>query len=326
MDHAALTARLEALLQETCALWEPGWVTFNWRGYTYDHVQRVRGLAVALCRAEGGDPLVTELAALLHDLTKPYDGEYLTDAEGKRLVDALGFWRNEVRPPVGHNHVTALYENLNLAGSLHNESGATLAEALLSEWGVEPALVARVAGAIRHHLIPPADAPIESACLYDADTIDANIGLPALVRNIYINLHFYDQRRQPGAPDIATVLTQAPLDFLRPYITDNLPRWNAGKHRDFVPKLLTQAGQSLAVGRVARLDRMLATLADDLPRFATGADHSTVDVVLHYMRHSDEPSIAAETAYLTGPWLHGAAPPPTRELLACLQLEMAGEM
>lgn len=326
MDHAALTARLEALLQETYALWEPGWVTFNWRGYTYDHVQRVRALALTLCRAEGGDPWVTELAALLHDLTKPYDGEYLTDAEGKRLVDDHGFWRNALRPPTGRNAVTDLYDRLGLAGRLHNESGAALAEALLRGWGLEPALAARVAGAIHDHLIPPAGAPLESACLYDADTIDANIGLPALVRNIYINLHFYDQRRQPGAPDIVTLLRQAPLDYLRPYLTENLPRWNAGKHRDFTPKLLTATGRRLATERIARLERLLAAMAEDLPRYAAGADHSTVDVALHYMRHAEEPSIAAETAYLAGPWLNGDAPPLTRELLACLQREMAGEM
>ena len=40
----------------------------------------------------------------------------------------------------------------------------------------------------------------------DADTIDANVGLPAFVRNIYINLHFYDQRKAPEAPPIAQVL------------------------------------------------------------------------------------------------------------------------
>ena len=45
-------------------------------------------------------------------------------------------------------------------------------------------LVSRVALTIRQHLRPPEDAPLESGCLYDADTIDANIGLPAFVRLI----------------------------------------------------------------------------------------------------------------------------------------------
>jgi putative nucleotidyltransferase with HDIG domain len=129
MSYEDLLRDLETLLRDTYALWDEGWVTFNWRNYTYDHVQRVRGLAVTLCRAEGGDPAVTELAALLHDVTKAYDGEYLTGPDGKRLVDEHGYWRNEVRRPPRGNAVTELYDRLGLAGQLHNESGATLARA-----------------------------------------------------------------------------------------------------------------------------------------------------------------------------------------------------
>ncbi len=326
MDQAALTARIEALLAETYALWEPGWATFNWRAYTYDHVQRVRALALSLCRAEGGDETVTELAALLHDLTKAYDGEYLQDAEGKRLVDEFGFWRNAPRPPGGSNDVTERYARLGLTGQLHNVSGAALAESLLTEWGVDARLAERVAGVIRDHLVPPADAPVESRALYDADTIDANIGLPAFVRNIYISLHFYDGRRAPGAPAIGDVLRDAPLDFLRPYITENLPRWNQGKQRDFIPKLLTAAGRQLAAERVERLARVFATMAEDLGPFSQGMDHSTVDVALHYMRHRDEPSIAIETAYLANGWLSPVTPDRTRELVVLIQREMAGEI
>ena len=43
MDYSETIACLDELVKETYALWEPGWVTFNWRGYTYDHVRRVRG-------------------------------------------------------------------------------------------------------------------------------------------------------------------------------------------------------------------------------------------------------------------------------------------
>lgn len=324
MNNDSLLARLDALLRETYALWEPGWVTFNWRNYTYDHVQRVRNLALTLCRAEGGDEGVVELAALLHDLTKPYDGEYLTDGEGKRLVDERGFWRNALRPPVGRNIVTDLYDRLGLAGMLHNESGAVLAEVLLREWGVGVEVARRVAQTIRDHLLPPEEAPVESACLYDADTIDANIGLPALVRNIYINLHFYDARRQPGAPSLDEVLEKAPLDFLRPYIAENLPRWNAGKRRDFVPKLRTASGCRVAEARLERLDAILTELAQDLEHFDGSADHSPMGVILYYMHHREEPSIAAETAHLAQVWLANGAPEPTRRLITALQQEMNG--
>lgn len=319
-----LRDRIEALLRETYALWEPGWVTFNWRNYTYDHVQRVRGLALTLCRAEGGDERIVELAALLHDLTKPYDGEYLTDSEGKRLVDERGFWRNALRPPVRRNLATDLYDRLGLAGALHNESGAVLAEVLLTEWGIEADLAKRVAGAIRDHLLPPEGAPIESTCLYDADTIDANIGLPALVRNIYINLHFYDARRADGAPSLDKVLSEAPLDFLRPYITENLPRWNAGKRRDFLPKLRTASGRRMAETRLARLEIILGELAHTLEHLDGEVARSPLGVILHYMHHREEPSIAAETAYLARRWLTNGAPEPTKRLITALQQEMEG--
>jgi len=49
MDYSALISELDRLVAETCELWDAGWVTFNWRRYTYDHVQRVRALTATLC-------------------------------------------------------------------------------------------------------------------------------------------------------------------------------------------------------------------------------------------------------------------------------------
>ncbi|MBM3190491.1 MAG: HD domain-containing protein, partial [Chloroflexi bacterium] len=155
-----LLTELEDLVRETCLLWGPGWVTFNWRNYTFDHVQRVRGLAMTLCLREGGDALVTELAALLHDITKPFDGEYRVDAQGQRVVDEQGYWHNEVRLPPRRNHIVELYEALGLEGQLHNESGAAIAERLLAERGLPEGMSQRVAQTIRDHLRPPDDAPI----------------------------------------------------------------------------------------------------------------------------------------------------------------------
>lgn len=332
MSYEDLLRDLEALLRETYDLWDEGWVTFNWRNYTYDHVQRVRGLAVTLCRREGGDPVVTELAALLHDITKPYDGEYLVGPDGKRLVDEYGYWRNEVRRPPRANAVTALYDQLGLVGQLHNESGATLAHHLLRQRGVDEATCGRVATTIRDHLIPGPDVAVESRCLYDADTIDANIGLPAFVRNIYINRHFYDRRKAADAPGFAEVLADTPLAFLRPYVVDNLPNWSAGKRRDFVPKLLTAAAVPLCEARLARLERYWRDFAADLDAGASSdgrllpAVHSRcIDVLLYYLSRSDEPCVAAETAYLATDWIRSdGAGPEVVDLVEHLRSEMAG--
>jgi putative nucleotidyltransferase with HDIG domain len=326
MTHQDLVRQLDALLRETYALWDQGWVTFNWRNYTYDHVQRVRGLAMTLAAQEGGDLIVTELGALLHDLTKPYDGEYATGPDGKRLVDERGFWYNEPRLPARHNAVTRLYDDLGLTGRLHNESGAELARRLLDELGVPPEVVARTAAVIADHLIPPAEASMEARCLYDADTIDANIGLPAFVRNIYINLHFYDQRRGAAEPPIAETLASDPLRFLGPYIRENLPRWARGKRQDFVPKLTTAAGREVAIARLDRLDALFGELGADLETLSPGVDHSRIDLVLHYMRHTDDPRVWDETEHLHRAWQLASAPGPSLQLLAALRAEMLGEI
>jgi putative nucleotidyltransferase with HDIG domain len=325
MEFGELLNDLETLVRETNGLWDEGWVTFNWRNYTFDHVQRVRRLALTLCRREGGDPVVTELAALLHDITKPYDGEYLLDAQGKRAVDARGLWMNVSRPPARHNHVTELYDQLGLTGQLHNESGAVIAEHLLRERGLPEPTRARVAEAIRDHLRPPEGAPIESQCLSDADSIDANIGLPAFVRNICINLHFFDQRKAPEAPPIAAVLAESPFGFLRPYITDNLPKWAAGKRRDFIAPLLTPSSRALSEARMDRLEQALALLAEEVAQEENG-HRRCLDVVLHYMTHQDDPSIAAETAYLAKAWNGSETPAAVRAFIAHIQREMSGEI
>jgi putative nucleotidyltransferase with HDIG domain len=324
MDYQGLLMELEQLVRETSELWDPGWVTFNWRRYTFDHVQRVRGLAITLCEREGGDLRIVELAALLHDITKPYDGEYEVDDQGKRVVDENGYWRNRSRPPERANAVTRLYDRLNLAGTLHNDSGAVIAEHLLTERGVDEDTTARVAQTIRDHLRVSDDGPVESRCLYDADTIDANIGLPAFVRNIYINLHFFDQRKSAGTPPIAALLRDAPMGFLRPYVGENLPRWVAGKRQDFIPRLTTVAGRELAAIRLHRLERTFDCLASELDTFSPNGHKQCLDIVLHYMTNRDDPSIADETARLAAQWLSDEASSDARELLQRLQWEMAG--
>jgi len=319
---------IDNLLLETVALWDPGWVSFNWRGYTYDHVQRVRSLALTLCERESGDAVVVELAALLHDITKPFDGDYFVDENGKRIVDERGYWQSEVRRPQRSNIVTEMYGALGLRGMLHNESGAIVAQRLLAERGIAPDVCERVATTIRDHLKPDADAPIESQCLYDADCIDANIGLPAFVRNIYINLHFHDIRKAPDAPTLDQKLNTGPLGFVRPYVEDNLTRWAKGKRADFIPRLFTESARALSMQRLDRLDASFADLAqevnDDYPYHA---QHGRLSILMHYIaqRHGD-PSIATETDRLADRWqAQDGVSSEARDLLSRIQKEMAGE-
>jgi len=325
MDYSALISELDRLVAETCELWDAGWVTFNWRRYTYDHVQRVRALTATLCSREGGDPLVCDLASLLHDITKPYDGEYVVDGDGKRVVDREGFWRNVPRPPVRRNEVTDLYDALGLAGALHNVSGAEVARHLLRRRGVDDEISERVAGTIRDHLKPPDGAPVESRCLSDADTIDANIGLPAFVRNIYIHLHHRDLRMSSDETPTERFLQDAPLEYLAKYIGDELPRWSEGKRRDFLPQLLTASAAEIAQERLSALDETWGLLRAELDDLAVTSRRGAIAAVLHFMRHRDDPSISAETAYLAKEWLvANNVLPAAREFVERLQQEMAG--
>ena len=323
MEYDLLLKKLDRLLLQTYGLWDPGWVSFTWRGYTYDHVQRVRGLALNLCHREGGDPVIAELAALLHDITKPYDGEVILDQDGNRILDSTGHWRNRIRRPIRSNEVTMLYERLGLRGQLHNESGADIACHLLRQYEVDEHTSTAVARTIRHHLHPPSEAGIESQCLYDADTIDANVGLPAFVRNIYINLHFHDARKDPETPSIAALLQEAPEDYLRPYLTDSVPRWVEGKRRDFMPRLLTESGRNLALARLRRLANVSRCLTQELGDFAENGKRGCISAILHFMNRRDDPSVAAEIAHLANSG-RTTRTPQARFFIDQLQREMNG--
>jgi putative nucleotidyltransferase with HDIG domain len=295
---------LEHLVRSTYQLWEPGWVTFNWRNYTFDHVQRVRGLAVTLAHLTDVDPLVMELAALLHDITKAYDGEYLADAQGKRLVDELGFWRCVTRLPHGQNEVTRLYDRLDLSGQVHSLSSGAIAWHLLRKRGYPSEIRNRVADAITEHLGPRTDASAASLCLYDADLIDANIGMPAFVRNIYIHQHFYDLRRTASQPAMAELLNSNPGAYLEPYIRETLIRWIEGKARDFPPQLRTPAARKLAEIRLNRLQAFAREVAFELDDWEHSIRHGSLAVILYLMRRGDDPSIAAEVEVLSNGWVN----------------------
>ena len=324
LDHQRILADLESLVRETYQLWDEEWVGFSWRNYTFDHAQRVRALTRTLCARAGGDVLVADYAGLLHDVTKSYDGEIVM-RDGKRVLDANGFWQNEVLPPARRNHVTELYDELGLAGQLHNESGAAIADALLAERGLPGELRERVAAAIRSHLKPGETASVEGRCLYDSDTIDANIGLPAFYRNIQISLHMQERQFGQRGESLDAYLSGQLEEFLNPYLREKIPTWINGKYQDFVSKMTTEAGRSVAQARIGRLTAEIEGAVAELGDFGSCVERGRLAIVRRFMLNRRNPALASELAELApivaaGGWNAGA-----REMLGKFAIEVAGE-
>jgi len=306
-EHQTVLGELETLVRETYLLWDEDWVGFSWRNYTFDHVQRVRGLARTICAREGGDVLAVDYAGLLHDITKSYDGEIVMK-EGKRVLDENGFWKNEVLPPARQNRVTELYDRLGLAGTLHNVSGARLADALLEEHGLSTELRSRVAGVIALHLKPHEAASVEGKALYDADTIDANIGLPAFYRNIQISLHFQERQFAQQSKSLDDYLRDSLAEYLNPYLREKIPAWIASKHTDFTTKMTTAAGRQIASERIDRLGALIGQAAEELADFDAYIGQGRLGVIRHFMLNRRNPALSTELAYLTNGWHHEARP------------------
>ena len=288
-------AELEALARETYQLWDEIWVGFSWRNYTYDHVMRVRNLARTIATRENGDVRALEFGATLHDITKSFDGEILV-RDGKRVLDEEGFWLNEKLPPARRNRVTDLYDELGLAGTVHHVSGGHIATALLADYG------------------------------YDADTIDANIGLPAFYRNIQITMHRLDQDYSRRDESLDDYLNASLESYLQGYLSDRIPTWVNGKRDDFIAKLNTEAGRQVARERIEYLAMEVAAMADELADYAHGANRGRLAVVNRFILNRRNPSLAAEVEYLSNGWSREAMPTAgATALLERYRQELAGE-
>jgi hypothetical protein len=237
--------------------------------------------------------------------------------DGQRELDEKGRWRNEFIPPARGNYVTELYERMNLAGSLHNQSGAVIADTLLAERGLPEALRSRVALVIRSHLRPHPDGSIEEKVLYDADTIDANIGLPAFHRNLYINLH----REEAARPDFADWVGPKRGEFYAWWLGERVPLWINTRRPEFVPRLSTAAARDLAEARYDRLQDLVTSLAAEIGQRREGDGLGVLDYLID---HRLSPRMSTQVAYLRSQ-LDGRADLAGR-LVAALEQEMNGQL
>ena len=292
----AALAEVEALVRETFELWDVVRVGFSWQNYYLNHTYRIRNLSVQMAEAEAGDADLLEMAAILHDITKRYDGNILTGPDGKRVLDEEGFWRNEMIMPDRSNWVTKLYDELELQGLIHHVSGAIITDRVLGEYGFEAPYRETVAEVVRGHLKPEnlSEAEfnhryrlVESRILYDADTIDPNVGMTAFYRNIQINAGGW--LRRGVTPDLA--------EYIR-----GLPRWVNMKD-EFIDKMTTQRGREIAAERQQRSRQLCAQLGDELDAQALNEAYGMLGCVRHLMTDAEDPSLLRHVRGLREQWL-----------------------
>lgn len=315
-------ARLEAITQETFTLWDEKRVGFSWRSYYMNHTLRVRANALAIGLAEGADLDVVAYAATLHDITKRYDGPYKVDAQGRRVVNDEGLWINEPLRPARTNTVTRLYHEMNLYSTVHHDSGAKIAERLLADEGAPTGFAQQVGHVIRGHLRPvnppwelggpndPYRDP-ESCALFDADTIDANLGAVAFYRHVQI--HGYRTLQAKGSVN------------LHEYV-DAVGDWVQRKE-EFVINRVTETGKEVAARRLAtnrQIHRWLEEERQDPHSFRVAKEYGLMGVIEFWLAHAEDPNMHAELAQIESNWMSdrhrriaaGEAPDGAEEALA----------
>jgi hypothetical protein len=200
------------------------------------------------------------------------------------------------------NRVTDIYQELGLTGSLHNISGARVAAVLLSERGLDEGAIKRVVYAIEQHLRPEAGASIEARALYDADTIDSNIGIPAFYRNIQISLHRLEQSLPERGDSLDRLLGPGLQEYLGVYLRDRVPSWIQGKHNDFVSRLTTESGRSFGIARIERLSSVMSDCVAELDDFDAAFRRGRLSIIHRFMTNRADPTLADELMVMSDGW------------------------
>lgn len=310
---------LEELTRQTFLLWKERRVGFSWRHYYHEHTLRVRANALSIGTEEGADPKAVAYASTLHDITKRYDGPIKVDSSGRRITDENGFWINEPILPAGENEVTRLYDEMQLYSTVHHESGARIAERLLEARGFPKSFREQVAHIIRGHLRPPnppwsaggPDDPYrdpESQALYDADTIDANLGAVAFYRNVQI--HGGRAIKEQGSLDLYAY-------------ADAISQWVKRKE-SFVTERLTDVGREVAAQRYQIDVEIAGWLLEERQHLDLNRQYGLTGLILFFLKNHEDPCLETELKGIETQWLperreqlaSGEAPPGADEALA----------
>ena len=294
LDDAVHVKRLNELVKETFLLWDEVWVGFSWRHYYYNHTQRVCALGLEIGRHEGADLTKLEYAAILHDITKRYDGKIVTDSQGRRILDGNGFWRNELLMPKRENLVTKLYRKYDQFHKLHNISGALIAQKILEHYGFPNDFCSSVSSIIKSHLNPDiyreesSSDSLEKKILYEADTLDANLGLTAFYRNIQINTHYLTIEK--GRPTLQQYISQ-----IEPWIERKIT---------FLDLMSTKTGAHKAKQRLARMKKIYAQILEELHGdLHKSLEYGLLGIIKGFMDQNQDPNLEAEMNHLLTRWI-----------------------
>ncbi len=294
-DYNKIHAEIAELVLETFKLWEQERVGFRWKRYLPNHTQRVRATCLELGRQLGANLPELSFAATLHDITKPYDGEIFTDKDGNRILDQDGFWKNEVLMPARGNMVTELYDRNKLYGSMHHISGAFIAGKILEAYGLEQGFIDNVCTIIAAHVKPlrlsPAEydriySKVESQIIYDADTMDANLGYVAFFRNIHIHAPRHIQK---GGFDMARYISS-----IEPWIN---------RKQNFADGLFTQQAREMGEERQQRKRQLYQQLIAEQRNPALNMKYGMLGAINYFVGQTAQPDFCKELAYLQQSWI-----------------------
>jgi len=121
----------------------------------FDHAERVCKLALFISEKEGGDPIVLEIAALIHDIG----------------IVPLAALKRELMVGDSNKEHRIFFENYFTGTENHADLGARIARNLLKEMELPEEKIEHICAVIREHN-KPSKSSLESKILNDADVLE----------------------------------------------------------------------------------------------------------------------------------------------------------
>jgi len=204
------------------------------------------------------------------------------------VIDKNGFWHNELLLPKRENLVSKLYKKFNQFHTLHNVSGALISKKILESYGLSSNFCDSVSSIIESHLKSDTSNNLEEKLLYEADTMDANLGLIAFYRNIQINTHF-------------AKIKNSKVD-LRKYVSRIEPWIN--RTISFMKNMNTESGTRIANKRYKRMKDFSSNVIEEFKHnFTESVKYGLLGIIKGFMDQNDDPNLHEDIKYFLTGWI-----------------------